>query len=81
MITPTAVAERLVAFLEKHNSQFNWLSVYSADHIKHQAAASAARYAAGKALSVFDGVPYVVKDCLDALPYETSCGTTFMGKL
>ncbi|KAF6263354.1 amidase signature domain-containing protein [Scenedesmus sp. NREL 46B-D3] len=81
MITPTDVAERLVSFLEKHNSQFNWLSVYSADHIRHQAAASAARYTAGSSLSVFDGVPYVVKDCLDALPYETACGTAFLGKL
>ncbi|WIA22972.1 hypothetical protein OEZ86_009895 [Tetradesmus obliquus] len=81
MITPTAVAERLVSFLAKHNSTFNWLSEYSADHIKHQAAAATARYAAGKSLSVFDGVPYVVTDCLDALPYDTSCGTAFMGKL
>lgn len=81
MITPTAVAERLVSFLAKHNSTFNWLSEYSADHIKHQAAAATARYAAGKSLSVFDGVPYVVQDCLDALPYDTSCGTAFMGKL
>jgi aspartyl-tRNA(Asn)/glutamyl-tRNA(Gln) amidotransferase subunit A len=81
MITPMMVAERLVDFLEKHNSQFNWLSVYSADHIRHQAAAATARYAAGKSLSVFDGVPYVVKDSLDALPYDTSCGTAFMAKM
>lgn len=35
----------------------------------------------GASLSVFDGVPFVVKDCIDALPYETSFGTKFMGKL
>lgn len=32
----------------------------------------------GKPLSVLDGVPYVVKDCTDALPYATNGGTTYV---
>ena len=36
------------------------------------------RYKAGTPLSVLDGVPYVVKDCTDALPYATNGGTTYV---
>jgi Asp-tRNA(Asn)/Glu-tRNA(Gln) amidotransferase A subunit family amidase len=81
MLTPSDVAERVIAFVEKHNPKAHWLSAWSAQHIREAAAASTARYAAGKPLSVLDGVPFVVKDCIDALPYETSYGTRFMGKL
>jgi Asp-tRNA(Asn)/Glu-tRNA(Gln) amidotransferase A subunit family amidase len=81
MVTPNQVAERVITFLERLNSDFHFLTAYDAADIRAQAAAATERYAAGKSLSVFDGVPYVVKDCLDALPYETSCGTSFMGKL
>lgn len=42
------------------------------------AAASAARWAAGAPLSPLDGVPFAVKDCVDALPYPTTSGTAFM---
>ncbi|WIA22971.1 hypothetical protein OEZ85_001331 [Tetradesmus obliquus] len=81
MITPSQVADRVIAFLERLNPDFHFLIAYDAADIRAQAAAATARFAAGSSLSVFDGVPYVVKDCLDALPYETSYGTTFMGKL
>jgi aspartyl-tRNA(Asn)/glutamyl-tRNA(Gln) amidotransferase subunit A len=81
MVTPSQVAERVIAFLERMNGDFHFLTAYNAADIRAQAAAATERYAAGSSLSVFDGVPYVVKDCLDALPYETSCGTAFMGKL
>ena len=36
------------------------------------------RYKVGKPLSVLDGVPYVVKDCTDAVPYATNGGTTYV---
>jgi aspartyl-tRNA(Asn)/glutamyl-tRNA(Gln) amidotransferase subunit A len=81
MITPSQVAERVIAFLDRVNGDFHFLTAYNAADIREQAAAATARYAAGKSLSVFDGVPYVVKDSLDALPYDTSCGTAFMAKL
>jgi Asp-tRNA(Asn)/Glu-tRNA(Gln) amidotransferase A subunit family amidase len=81
MITPSQVAERVIAFLERMNGDFHFLIAYDAADIRAQAAAATARYAEGSSLSVFDGVPYVVKDGLDALPYETSFGTSFMGKL
>jgi len=80
-VTPSVVAERVIKFLEAHNTKQHWLSAWSAQHIREAAAAATERYAAGKPLSVLDGVPFVVKDCIDALPYETSYGTRFMGKL
>eukprot|EP00775_Hariotina_reticulata_P011509 gene11509-11652_t len=80
MITPTEVANRIIKFLELHNSKQHWLAAWSADDIKRQAAAAAARYAAGKSLSVFDGVPFVVKDSIDALPYPSGFGTKFMSE-
>lgn len=80
LVTPNDVAERLISFLERHNAKHCWLSQWSAEDIRRQAAESTARYAAGRSLSVFDGVPFCVKDMLDAMPYETSYGTKFMGK-
>jgi Asp-tRNA(Asn)/Glu-tRNA(Gln) amidotransferase A subunit family amidase len=81
VVTPSAVAERVIKFLEAHNDKNHWLSAWSAQHIRDAAAAATERYAAGKPLSVLDGVPFVVKDCIDALPYDTSYGTRFMAQL
>jgi len=36
------------------------------------------RYKAGKPLSALDGVPFAVKDLMDALPCPTGSGTAFM---
>jgi Asp-tRNA(Asn)/Glu-tRNA(Gln) amidotransferase A subunit family amidase len=74
-------AERVIKFLETHNEKQHWLSAWSAADIRAAAAASTQRYAEGRPLSVLDGVPFVVKDCIDALPHPTACGTTFMGEL
>ena len=81
MCTPSIVADRVITFLEAQNDRHKWLSAWSAEHIREAAAAATARYKAGKPLSVLDGVPFVVKDCIDALPYPTSYGTRFMGEL
>lgn len=36
------------------------------------------RYRAGAPLSVLDGVPYTVIDGMDALPYPTTAGTSYV---
>ena len=36
------------------------------------------RYKQGRPLSALDGVPYTVIDGMDALPYPTTAGTTFV---
>eukprot|EP00879_Flechtneria_rotunda_P002196 GHRR01002382.1.p1 GENE.GHRR01002382.1~~GHRR01002382.1.p1 ORF type:complete len:694 (+),score=228.48 GHRR01002382.1:133-2214(+) len=79
-LTPSEVADRTIKFIESCNNKYQWLSAWSDDNIRQQAAAATARYAGGRPLSVFDGVPFVVKDSIDALPYETSFGTRFMGQ-
>lgn len=81
LLTPSDVAERLLAFLARHNERERWLSACRADDVRSQAAAATARYKAGAPLSVFDGAPFVVKDSIDALPYPTTFGTRFMGDL
>lgn len=81
MVTPSEVAERVIAFLQAHNPANHWLSAWSPEAIREAAAASSTRYAAHAPLSVLDGVPFVVKDCIDALPYPTTHGTTFMAAL
>jgi hypothetical protein len=35
-------------------------------------------YEIGQPLSVLDGVPFAVKDSIDALPYGSSAGTTYV---
>lgn len=55
-----------------------FLISWDPEHIREQAAASTARYAAGAPLSPLDGVPFAVKDGGDAAPYPTTAGTAFM---
>ena len=39
------------------------------------------RYKEHRTLSALDGVPYAVKDMLDAFPYQTTSGTTYMSSM
>ncbi len=73
--TPSKVAERIIAFMQQHEPTTHWFVSWSAAAIREQAAASTDRYAAKQPLSVLDGVPFAVKDCIDALPYETTAGS------
>jgi len=50
------------------------------DEVMRQARESTIRIKAGKALSIFDGVPVAVKDELDMTPYPSTVGTAFLGK-
>jgi aspartyl-tRNA(Asn)/glutamyl-tRNA(Gln) amidotransferase subunit A len=56
----------------------HFLVAHDPQQLRQQAAASAERWAAGRQLSPLDGVPFAVKDCVDALPYPTTAGTAFM---
>jgi Asp-tRNA(Asn)/Glu-tRNA(Gln) amidotransferase A subunit family amidase len=51
------------------------------DDVIQQASKSAGRWKAGKPLSVLDGVPITAKDQLDMVPYPTTVGTRFFGKV
>lgn len=54
------------------------MAAWSEQHILQQAEASTERFQQGSPLSLLDGVPFAVKDLLDALPYPTAGGTAFM---
>lgn len=75
---PSVVAERIIEFLTQHEPKYKWFTAWSAEEIRQQAATATERYQNGVPLSVLDGVPFAVKDSLDALPYPTTFGTTFM---
>lgn len=73
-VLPSQVASRIIKFLDDNNAKYQHMVAYDPEDIRRQAAASEARFKAGKPLGVLDGVPYVVKDNFDAVPYPTTCG-------
>ncbi|KAG2454611.1 hypothetical protein HYH02_000452 [Chlamydomonas schloesseri] len=48
------------------------------DQIRKEAEECTQRLREGRARSLLEGVPFAVKDAADALPYPTTCGTTFV---
>ena len=77
--TPSDVADAIVAFLEAEPGAARYLCAFDAAYLRAQAAASTARYAAHRPLSVLDGVPFAVKDAVAAYPFATGSGTAFLG--
>lgn len=81
--TVTAVAEKLLAAIDKSDQNSPplraFIAVNRADVVA-QAQASAKRWAEGKPLGPFDGVPVAIKDELDQVPYPTTVGTKFWGQ-
>jgi Asp-tRNA(Asn)/Glu-tRNA(Gln) amidotransferase A subunit family amidase len=81
-LTPLDVAERLTAAMadaEAADPPLRAIIDAHADDLRDQAAASAARWAAGTPLGPLDGVPVAVKDELDQAGYRTRVGTSFLG--
>lgn len=79
--SPLQVAEKMLEAIETSNKTTPpLLAVIKTDRqdVLRQARESTDRYAAGKPLSPLDGVPIVVKDEMDCLPYTTSLGTKFL---
>jgi Asp-tRNA(Asn)/Glu-tRNA(Gln) amidotransferase A subunit family amidase len=82
-LSPVDVARRLAdacSSLDERDPAMQLLIAQDADDLMAQAEASAARFAAGEPLGVFDGVPVAVKDELDQVPYPTTVGTAFLGR-
>lgn len=81
-ISPEAVAERVLAAKGCSDEGARPLGAFIAmdpSDLRAQAQASAARWAEGKPLSVFDGVPVPVKDEVWMKGYPTTGGTSFLG--
>ncbi len=82
--TPSKVALRLIELIEQSNGdqhQVNAVTKYIREEILSQAEASTQRYAAGEPLSLFDGVPVLVKDELDMNGFATTLGTRFLNEI
>ncbi len=77
--SPTGVAERIIAAIAGRRDM-NWFIASDPKDVRAQAEASAKRWAEGRPLSVFDGVPVAVKDEMDQTPYPTTVGTRFLGE-
>lgn len=82
--TPTEVAQRAIdaiAASEALSPPMRIFICHDPKSVLAQTAASTARYASGKPLSVFDGAPFAVKDEVDVAPYPTSAGTSFIANV
>nr|ARQ20723.1 lipid body protein [Lobosphaera incisa] len=83
-VTPDAVAADIIERIRESEAMkppMRFLIAHNPQDLMRQAAESTSRYKAGKPLSVLDGVPYAVKDGVDALPYKTTNGTTWAAGL
>ncbi len=81
---PEQVAERVLQAIHDSNSRDPALRAIIAcnrEDVLDQARASAQRVRDGKPLSLFDGVPVAVKDEVDMVPYPTTVGTRFLGRM
>lgn len=79
--TPTGVVRRVLRRVEESDAAAPPLRAFVrciADDAMAQALASERRHAAGRPLSVLDGVPVGVKDEFDVAAYPTGGGTSFL---
>jgi len=82
--TPLAVAEALLSAVDASEAHAPPLRAWLAldrDDVRSQAAASSERHRRGAPLGPLDGVPVAVKDEFDMVPYPTTAGTRFLGRL
>ncbi|WP_408891027.1 amidase [Myxococcus faecalis] len=77
---PVSVARRLneaIDRLERGEARMGWFIARKPDEVLRAAEASAGRHREGRALSVLDGVPVVLKDEVDLAGFPTTLGTRF----
>jgi Asp-tRNA(Asn)/Glu-tRNA(Gln) amidotransferase A subunit family amidase len=82
--TPTDVAQRVLQAITESNETVPALRAMIAvqrEDLLRQAEAASQRIRSGTALGVLDGVPIGVKDEVDMVPYPTTVGTAFLGRL
>uniref|UniRef100_A0A453HM67 Amidase domain-containing protein n=1 Tax=Aegilops tauschii subsp. strangulata TaxID=200361 RepID=A0A453HM67_AEGTS len=83
-ITPVMVARRFLAAVEECSGPDLNMALfisYDPEDIVRQAEESTLRYQQGAPLSAMDGVLVAVKDEIDCLPYQTTGGTSWLGKM
>lgn len=84
-ITPTVVAERLIAAVQESSSRasphMSFFINFDSEDILRQANESTLRHRRGEPISVLDGIPIAIKDEIDCLPYPTTGGTKWLHKV
>ncbi len=81
--TPEEIARRVLDAIRQSDAGEQPLRAFiasKADDVLAQGRAATARLAAGKPLSLLDGVPVAIKDEVDQTPYPTTVGTAFLGR-
>jgi len=82
--SPEDVAEKALEAIRQADSGDWKLRPFIAvneNDVMRQARNSAGRWKDGRPLSILDGVPVAVKDEVDMVPYPTTVGTSFLGKV
>ncbi|XP_041462945.1 fatty acid amide hydrolase-like isoform X1 [Lytechinus variegatus] len=82
-VTPEDVAECVMEDLEKTEQmkpRMRMLAEYDVEEVYKMAKESTIRINNKKPLSIFDGVPVVIKEELAVKPYHLRSGTTFLGR-
>lgn len=80
--SPVKIAENIIRLTidAENGDPLNAVIKLDKEDLLKQANASLGRFKKGKPLSIIDGVPIAIKDEIDAVPYSTSVGTSFLGK-
>ena len=74
-LTPSEVAEDVIARVEAREPELNALYLFDADQVRADAAASTERWRSGAQLSAFDGVPTTVKENIARAGQPKPAGT------
>ena len=80
--TPKQVAQTLtdaLAATDELDPPMRTMIAWDEGDLKRQAEESTTRFEAGEPLGPLDGVPVIIKDELDQVPYRTTVGTRFLG--
>ncbi len=80
--SPLDIANNLIKLTvdEKGGDPLNAVIKLNREDLLIQAKESADRFKKKAPLSIIDGVPIAIKDEIDALPYSSSVGTSFLGE-
>ncbi|XP_072178312.1 uncharacterized protein [Diadema setosum] len=82
-VTPEDVAESVMEALERSNQmkpRMRMVTQYDLEEVYKMARASTVRINNKKPLSIFDGIPVVIKESLAVVPYKHKNGTSFLGR-
>lgn len=74
-LDPSEVAESILSRIAEHEPVLNAFYLHDPDQVRADAAASAARWATGTQLSMYDGVPVTVKENIPRAGHPVPSGT------